>query len=60
MMGSANASDHDAKVFRGCDHHRGIEGCSVAGESFGDAIELGIGGERFRWRGLRSEVLCAE
>jgi hypothetical protein len=55
-MGVVNASDHAVKVFRGKDRYQGMEGWSFAGEPFGNAIELGVRGEMFRWRGLHSEV----
>jgi hypothetical protein len=41
VMGSMNASDQDAKILRGCDRLRGLEGCRLPIEPFGDAIELG-------------------
>jgi hypothetical protein len=55
-MGVANASDYAAKIFWGYDRSRGMEGCSFAGEPFGQVIKLGIRGEMFGWRGLHSGV----
>jgi hypothetical protein len=48
MMGSANTSDPDAKIFRGYDRLRGREECHSAVECFGDAIKLEPGWETFR------------
>jgi hypothetical protein len=56
MMGSANASDQDAKVLWGYDCLRGMKECHLTVKPFGDAIELGMQGERFGWRVLQSEV----
>jgi hypothetical protein len=40
VMGSANTSDQDVKIFRGCDRGRGQEECHLAVKPFSDAIEL--------------------
>jgi hypothetical protein len=40
MMGSANASDHGAKVLRGYDRPRGMEECHLIVKPFSDVIEL--------------------
>jgi hypothetical protein len=56
MIRLANASDHAAKIIQGYVRHQSMEGCYFAGESFGDAIKLGIRGEMFGWRGSNSEV----
>jgi hypothetical protein len=47
MMGSANASDQDAKVLRRCAGLRGLGKCQPIIEPFGEAIELGMRGEGF-------------
>jgi hypothetical protein len=49
-------SDQDAKVLWGYYCLQGMKECHMSAEPFGNAIKVGMQGERFRWRVLQSEV----
>jgi hypothetical protein len=48
VMGAANTSDQDVKMFQRCDRRRGQEECHSAVGPFGDAVELELRSELFR------------